>query len=329
MKGRLSARPPLERFHWIHKQLVAGKALTARDIAEYFEVNVRTVYRDIEFMRYRMDAPIEHQPGGGYVYSDTSYALPYVRLTEGELVSIFLAEKILHQYAGTPFEAQLQSAFAKICQALPDEMSVGVGDFGQALSFELGPARPVEAAVFQAVTHGCREQRRLRITYHTLSRDEVTKRTVDPYHVHNHAGDWFLIAFCHFRNAVRDFMLARILEVEATDEQFERPRDFDLQAYMAQSFMLEKGPRPVKVSVRFDAYEARWIRELRWQRINPEIQEHRDGSLTLHFQVTGLEEIKRWVLQYGSHATVLRPKKLRDMVVDELKAMKETYGLRR
>jgi len=78
------------------------------------------------------------------------------------------------------------------------------------------------------------------------------------------------------------------------------------------------------VSVWFDPYEARWIRERQWHPTQT-IDEHEDGSLTVHFRATGLSEVGRWVLSYGEHAVVQRPKKLRDHIASILAVALRNY----
>lgn len=160
--------------------------------------------------------------------------------------------------------------------------------------------------------------------YHTQSRNEDTERIVEAYHLHNHKGDWYLIAFCRMRGTVRDFLLSRVLQAERLDEPFDVPDDFDFATYAAQSFDIEKGGTPTKVAVWFDAYQARWIRERRWHPTQ-RIVEHDDGSLTIEFEAAGLDEVARWVLSYGEHATVRRPSQLRQRVAQALSLAAANY----
>jgi predicted DNA-binding transcriptional regulator YafY len=113
--------------------------------------------------------------------------------------------------------------------------------------------------------------------------------------------------------------------VRTAYRDLEIPRGFDIRKYMADSFGIEEGARPVDVAVRFAPRQARWIRERKWRR-SARIQEELDGALTLRLRVADTSELKRWVLQFGSEAEVMAPASLRRAVADELKAAAATYG---
>jgi len=147
---------------------------------------------------------------------------------------------------------------------------------------------------------------------------------VDPYHLYNRGGDWYLIAFDHLRSAFRTFHTGRVDRWEVLASGFTRDPTFRLEEWMAQAFQLERGEEPVEVAVRFDSYQARYIRERRWHPTQ-EIEELPGGSLVLRLRVGGLSEIKRWVMSYGSHAEVLVPESLRKEIAAEARSVASMY----
>jgi len=126
---------------------------------------------------------------------------------------------------------------------------------------------------------------------------------------------------------VRVFALHRIRRLTVTTEPFTIPRDFSFRRYAADSFGVEQG-RSIEVQVRFAPRQARWIRERKWHR-SARIQEELDGGIVLRLKVAETSEIKRWVLQFGSEAEVLRPASLRRAVADDLAAAGKRYQGRR
>jgi predicted DNA-binding transcriptional regulator YafY len=321
-------RPMLRRLAWLDDQLRHDRYPNSQKMRDVFEVSDRTFYRDVACLK-DMDAPIDFNfKYNGYFYTHKNFVLPAVRLTEGELIAAFIAEKVLRQYAGTPYESHLKAAFDKITQLLPEQVSVHLSYFDAALTFDLGPVRSSDDATYQLFAQAATERYRVRMRYYTVSRDEETERDVDVYHLHNYQGDWFLIAYDHLRKGIRDFALSRVRSARLTGERFTLPKDFDAPTYLHQSLGVEKGSAPVTVRIRFDAYQARWIRERQWHHTQ-RLTEHKDGSLTLTFTVTGLDEVKRWVMQYGAHAEVLSPPTLRAVVAEEARKMVEVYdGMR-
>src|SRR5262249_40103268 len=130
------------------------------------------------------------------------------------------------------------------------------------------------------------------------------------------------------RRAIRIFALHRIRRATPTTESYEVPRDFGFKRYMADAFGIQQGDEPVAVSIRFAPRQARWIRERRWHR-SARVQEALNGGLVLHLRVAETSEIKRWVLQFGSEAEVLKPASLRRAVMQELAVAMRAYRDRR
>jgi predicted DNA-binding transcriptional regulator YafY len=136
---------------------------------------------------------------------------------------------------------------------------------------------------------------------------------------------WYLVAFCHLRQDLRLFALHRIKEYELSVVEF-MPRDHtEIEAWLDSAFQLEHGAVERKVSIRFRGTSARYVRERTWHRTQ-ELTEESDGGCVLSFTTQSLDEVKRWVLTYGSDAEVLQPKELREMVRHEVEATVALYA---
>ena len=165
----------------------------------------------------------------------------------------------------------------------------------------------------------------IEITYFTATRNITSIRCIDPYHLRYHQGAWYVIAFCHSRNEVRVFALDRIRAYKETGATFEIPEGFSLEDFLRHSMGIEIGTTPVEVAVCFDAYQARFIRDQIWHS-SQKIEAFSDGSIILKLTVSGLGELKRWIMSYGAHAEVLYPESLRTEIAREAAALAGTYN---
>jgi predicted DNA-binding transcriptional regulator YafY len=322
---QLATRPPLRRLFWAIGRLRSGKPLKATDLAGEFEVTVRTAYRDLDFLRDEWGVPLEFDRAKGtYILTEPLASLPSVGFSQGELVALYFAEKVLAQYRGTPFERDVESAFRKMQDLLPQEVRVSPSVLDDYLSFDAGPLHTPDAAVFRSVLAARRLKRRLLVRYRSLSSDRTTERRIHAYQVFNHRGDWYLAGWDEARKAVRIFALHRIRRAFVTTGSYEIPPDFNFRRYMADAFGIQKGDKPVPVAIRFAPRQARWIRERRWHR-SAKVQEGLDGSLVLTMRVAETSEIVRWVLQFGHEAEVLEPLSLRATVAEQLKTALAAY----
>lgn len=320
-----ATRPPLRRLLWAIKRLKDGRSLKATDLAREFEVNVRTAYRDLDFLRDSWRVPVEFDRAQGSYRLTEPYAdLPPVSLSQGELIALYFAEKLVRQYRGTPFEADLVSAFRKIQELLPQDVRVSPDALDAYVSFDLGPLHTPDAGVFRSLLQAQRQRRVLLVRYKSLNSNRTAERRIHPYHVFNHRGDWYVAAWDEPRKEVRIFALHRIRRATPTTEAYAVAKGFDFRRYMADAFAIIKGGHPVEVVIRFGPRQARWMRERKWHR-SARVQEELDGGLTLRLKVAETAEIKRWVLQFGSEATVLKPGSLRKEVEQELRAALSAY----
>jgi predicted DNA-binding transcriptional regulator YafY len=304
-----------------------GCCRSAAQAGEELEVDQRTIMRDFDLLR-DCGAKLEYSPRDRcWRYIEKSFVLPAMQMTEGELVAIFLAERLMHQYRGAPFEAQLHNAFAKIVEWLPEQVTVNLSTSGGTYSFEIGPTSNLDPVVFEAINRSISERLAIEINYYSQNRGELTMRRINPYHLHNHRGDWYVIAYDHLRGAIRDFHLSRIHSFTLTKDRFPPP-DFDRENYLKSGFEMYRGGEMHLVEIEFDAYQARWIRERKKWHDSEERDDLTGGGLLLRMRLAGLDAVKRFVMQYGAHARVRRPDVLREMIEQELLQMSSLYGIK-
>src|SRR5262249_17422943 len=255
----------------------------------------------------------------GYSYSDPNFRLPSVPMTEGELLALALAERVLRQFRGTPYAPDLARAFRKITEGLTDRVTVDLGDLADSYSFRTRGAEEFDPETFRALAVAVRDRRRIVLCYWTASREEETSRAVDPYHLACVDGHWYLIAFCHLRDGVRMFAPSRIRSLEPTDATFEIPGDFRVDEYLDRSFCVLRGaPDEVyRVRLRFTGEAAKYVRGRAWHR-RPTMEARAGGGLILGLEVSHLREVERWALSWGPACTVIEPNELRHQVAESL-----------
>jgi len=298
----------------IHQALQAGGFPNATRLARELEVSPKSIHRDLEFMRDRLNLPLEFNASrNGYFYTEEVNAFPTLQLTEGELVALVVAEKALQQYRGTTFEKPLLSAIKKMEQALPDTVSVNLADVDQTISFSTRVEPILDLATFDALAKATARHQQLEIVYRKAGQRDGTRRVVDPYHLANINGEWFLFAHDHLRGDVRTFAPARILEIKPTGKSFQRPQKFSLEQRLRDSFGVQSGEGEYDVILRFNAAAADYIREKRWHP-SQQLKELRDGAVELQLKLSSLEEVARWVLTWAGNATVIQPRELNEQV---------------
>ncbi|MCX6921946.1 MAG: WYL domain-containing protein [Verrucomicrobia bacterium] len=307
-------RPPLARMLQIHQALQSGKYPNATTLATGLEVCTKSVHRDLEFMRDRLKLPIQYDSHRfGYCYTESVKAFPTLQITEGELFALVVAERALQQYRGTSFEKPLLSALQKMEQSLPDTISLSLTDVQQTISFRTSSEPILDLQIFDALAKATTARRQLELTYRKPGQPQPEQRIVDPYHLANINGEWFLFAFDHLRHDLRTFVPARIKAIRPTGKTFERRHKFSLEKRLRGSFGVQSGQGEFDVVIRFQERVADYIREKKWHE-SQQLRELKGGGVELQLQLSSLAEIGRWVLSWGGDAVVVRPAELAQSV---------------
>ncbi|MFT6621405.1 MAG: proteasome accessory factor B [Limisphaerales bacterium] len=273
-----------------------------------------------------MDLPLEYDGSKfGFFYYEEVSAFPTMQISEGELVALLIAEKALEQYRGTNFEKPLLSAFRKIESSLPDTISLNLSDWQQTISFRTTAEPVINLEIFDRLSKATARHQQLQLNYRKPGSRKPELRTLDPYHMANINGEWFLFAFDHERDGIRTFVPARMTDVVLTGQKFAPPKKFSLEKRLRDSFGVHSAQGEYDVVIRFNAHAADYIREKRWHP-SQKIKERKDGGLDLILKLSSLNEIQRWILTWAGNAQVIGPKELARAVKGAAQATLEAYG---
>lgn len=309
----LHSRPPLERMLRIHQAIQSGTYPNASSLALELEVSSKSIQRDLEFMRDRLGLPVEYDPRRfGYSYTEKVGAFPTLQITEGELLALVVAEKALQQYRGTSFEKPLVSALKKMAAALPDTISFHLSEWDQTISFRTSAEPMVNLEIFDLLAKATARHHQLWLSYCKPRSKSPESRVVDPYHLANINGEWFLFGFCHLRHDLRTFVPTRIRAAQLTGKTFERPKQFSLAKQLRDSFGVQSGHDEYEVVIWFNDRVADYVREKKWH--PSQILRERDQGVELRLKLSSLGEIQRWVLGWGANAVVVHPRELVEAV---------------
>ncbi len=305
----------------IHRAIQSGGFPNASTLAAELEVSTKSIHRDLDFMRDRLELPLEYDDRRfGYYYTEEVADFPSLQISEGELFALVVAEKALQQYRGTHFEKPLVSALRKMAAALPDTVSVNWQEWDQTISFRTSAEPILNLETIDAISRAVSRRQQLKLLYRKPGARQPETRLVDPYHLANINGEWFLFAYCHLRKDIRTFVPMRMLRIEPTGKTFERPRKFSLEARLRDSFGVHTGQGEYHVVIQFNALVADYIREKKWHP-SQKLRELSDGGVELSLTLSSFVEIRRWILGWGGAARVIAPQELAASVREAAQAI--------
>lgn len=298
----------------VHQAILSGEYPNALRLAAELEVSTKSIRRDLEFMRDRMGLPLAYdEKRWGYCYTEPVSAFPSMQISEGELFALLVAEKAVQQYRGSAFEKPLLSAFNKMAASLPDTISFNLAAWEQTISFRLTAEPILNLRIFNTLAAATTRRRQLEIRYRKPGASQAEQRIVDPYHLANINGEWFLFAYDHLRKDVRTFAPARVRSAKPTGKTFQRPQKFSLESLLRDSFAVRSGETTHEVVIQFDKVAADYVREKRWH-ASQRLKQLKNGGVELRMNVSSLPEVERWVLAWSGRAIVMKPRELVDSV---------------
>ena len=304
--------------------LQGRRVVRAEELANHFEVAVRTVYRDIAALA-ESGVPICGEAGVGYSLMK-GYHLPPVMLTAEEAMALFVGGEMVKQFADASLRTPMASALTKIRSVLPresqddlDRLSAATVIFGES-RLPSGLDQRILLPIQQAIV----ARRVLRMTYRAKLCDDDTVREVEPLGVTYHNAAWYLVAWCRLRRDFRYFKIERLRALEVLGERFVSRPDFSLRDHLRE--LRATGERIV-VRVWFSLETIERVRRESYAEIQTE-QAIR-GGFEVKMETFSLEWLARWLLSFGAEAEALEPAALRELVQSEAKAVVWRYGGRR
>ncbi|MBW1999657.1 MAG: transcriptional regulator [Deltaproteobacteria bacterium] len=321
----------LSRQWKIIQTLISSKmGKSAADLAEDLECHPRTVYRDLGALQAAGFPIYTERIEGRNLWSllDTlKHQIP-IPFSLPELIALYFSSDMMKVFRGTVFYDSLESLFQKVKTTLPPESKKFIENVEQTLHLGIKPYKQYSKfkEIINRVNDAAINKRSIEMVYYTMSRKTESRRKVDPYKIWFFNGTFYLIGFCHVRNEVRIFALDRIKMLHQTKDTFEVLDNFSLEEFISPSFGVFQG-EPVHIKVWFSPDVAGYIKEKIWHK-SQEIYPQGDGSIHFEAEVAGTEEVKSWIMSWGSHALVLEPESLRSEIKAEAEVLIREYRQR-
>ncbi len=312
----------IDRLNAILTHLQSKKVVTAAEIAERFEISLRTVYRDIRALESG-GVPVGAEAGKGY-FLMPGYHLPPVMFTKEEAASLLTGFKLIEKMSDKSTGKYFDSALYKIKSVLNSSEK----EYLEALnsSMEVYKFSPVSESdkneiSMQEIQEALIKSRVLKIKYFSGYQMQKTFREIEPIGICYYGSNWHLIAFCRLRKDYRDFRIDRILELKKEDETFNPKHHKSLKEYTKQ-FSSEKDFNRIIVRMTLEAVKYMGEHKYFWGFVH---QEEKDGMVEMTFINPYPEGFARWMLMFGNSVKIVEPEEMVLSIKNLVKELKEYY----
>lgn len=320
------------RMTRIFDAVKAGGYPNCRTLSEILEVQPKTVQRDITYMRDQMGMELEYNKQRfGYELVGDITEFPLVDMQVEDLAALFLARQAMGSMAGTKLADTLRPAFEKLSRQLEGKVSISWKSLDEAFTVKENGVVEADLTLFGQLAEAVLNQFEVIFRYRAGGEQSSSERRVQPYHVGEITGGWYVIGYDRVKKGLRTFALQRILGLNVSSESFVRPDGFDIGRYLGGSVgvwtQTEQGAEPVEVLVEVTGWVARQVQERIWHESQTtKVLDECGNHVELGMKLTSLEEFSTIILGWGRHAKVVAPQMLIDEICAELAATRKLYA---
>lgn len=298
-----------DRITAIFIQLQSRKIVKAQDLADRFDISLRTVYRDIRSLE-EAGVPLYGEAGVGYSLVD-GYRLPPVMFTREEAMTFVTAEKLMAQFTDVATKSSYESAMYKMKAVLRSDEKDLVENISQSIMIRKRQQQKNEAPenTLDCLLKCISENTAAKISYSTFNNPEKTERIIEPIGLYYENQFWYVIAWCRLRNEYRHFRTDRISEIKLTGEAFHKKHP-TFKEYLDKAEK-EQNHETVKILIA--------------KRITPYLQTQKylygfvsektiGEQIEMTFETFSMEAFARWFLMFADEAEILEPLHIKEQI---------------
>lgn len=227
----------LTRLISILTLLRSKRIITGSELAQKFEVSVRTIYRDIKKLE-ESGVPVVTIEGKGYTLMD-GYTVAPVQFTEKQANALITAQHLVKQTNDSSFYRDFDEALTKIKSVFRSSIQEKSEHLNSKLFVLNFRQEQVFSDALSEIQLAITNFNFAEIHYRKAEDVNITFRKIEPYAMYSVENKWILIAWCHLRNEYRAFRIDRIQEYKVLSEKF-TDRKFDIKKYFLEDPMKNK-----------------------------------------------------------------------------------------
>jgi predicted DNA-binding transcriptional regulator YafY len=248
-------------------------------------------------------------------------------LSVSELCALYFSRTLLESLSGTPFRAEVESAFEKLSSALTPHMRQFLDQLPRVIATKADPMRghgnPRQEALVARALEATLHLRQAQLIYHSKSSDRTKTYLVHPYRLAYAQGALYLLGYVPEYSAVRTFSMDRVQDMSLLEERFTPIEELGDAAF-PHSLGVHSGP-PERVEIRFEPAVADYVRAREWHP-SQALHDAASGGVDMTLDVCLDRALQSWILSFGPFARVVAPESLAREIAQQLSEAKARYA---
>lgn len=291
--------------------LQSRKLVKAQQLAERFNVSLRTIYRDIRSLE-AAGVPVIGEAGSGYSIME-GYRLPPVMFTKEEAASFVAAEKLMQTFTDQGLGAHFNSAMNKVRSVLRGQEKEWIEVLDAQVWVKKGRElfnKDIPNAL-EILFNSIAVQQQIYLEYRSFASAKPEVRYIEPVGVFHENDNWYLYGFCHLRNDYRQFRTDRIVAIRKTDKPFTRSHD-GIDSYRKEALNCDKAGPKVVIAVNREVLRYIDGGKKYYGFVS---QQEKENEVEMTFMPIGsIEGLARWYVMFGDSARVIEPATFKETV---------------
>lgn len=284
--------------------LLERKTITAKELAEKFEVSTRTIYRDIDILSSAGIPVYANKGKGGGIGLLDDFVLDKSILTDEEQNQILFALQSMEKISNKEEIDILEKMSSIFKKSKNNWIEVDFSDWG---------INEDKDNTFKIIKEGILNQKVLEFIYYS-SYGEETKRKIEPLQLYFKDKAWYLKAYCRLKQDYRLFKISRMKNIKLLDEKFER----ELPEIKEKKLNFKTINLKLEISkqMSYRVYD-----EFKKENIN--INENGDFIVNVEFPEN--DWVYGYILSFGEYIKVLSPEYAKNIIKEKLEKSINNY----
>ncbi len=284
-----------------------------------------TIEKDMFAMKMEHDAPIKYSKRhGGYYYSEETFSLDEIPLTQEDLEAIQFATNTLSQFKDVGIFKQFGSAVDKIVDRISVANSVQNESPTKYVQFETSTSDS-GSEFLQPLLEAVQHQVIVHFDYESFQTQKKKPRKVVPLFLKEYRNRWYLLCHDLVKEGIITYALDRMSALDVTSTKYPSTLSFNAEQFFKHAIgITASNGLPQTVVLKADNVAAKYI-ESQPLHASQRIVKEGKNKTTFELSVFVSEELIRTILSYGGEVEVVEPEMLRDQVVRRIKQMVDNY----
>lgn len=315
-----------DRMQQLHRLFsTRRKPVRISELADKLECSEKTAYRAIQNLRDYVQAPLVDSPDRlGWYYDlkgEEKFELPGLWLTAGEINGLAIITELAREMESSLLSEDI-GLVTQAVEKLLETRKVQPEIFRQKVAYLPKRKHYASNRNFQHISSALINEKQLSIDYSDYQ-GRPTKRVISPLKLVHYDENWYLDAWCHLRESLRSFMVARIIRIENLHVDAIDVPEGRHQEHFSSSYGIFAGRAKHQAKIKFTGTASREAASFQWH--PNQSAEWQGNAYILEVPYNDDRELIRTILGYGANAEVLAPTVLKRKVLNKAKQIVTNY----